>query len=203
MDDELRPAKIALGVGGACSLVLTVLLNAHTADTRAFEGPRQLALTAVCLVPLALAAGALTGRRILLLAAAIVAFGIGPSLWSGLPLMWIPAIAYAIAHARTRGPLPRWWRSILAVVVPLALAIAGLVLVFSGNVERCGHNTYSSYSDFCATVPRSSHVTASIVCALLAVVAGWLLGSPQRRPAISPGNPQVVGLVPHRQTQAE
>lgn len=173
MDDELRPVKIALGIGGACSLVITILLNAHTADGQLVDAPQNLALTAVCLVPLALAAGALTGRRVLLLAAAIVAFLVGPVLWSGLPLLWIPAIGYAIAFARLRPrPLPPWWRSILAVTIPVALTITGFVLLFSDTAERCG---YTSGGTMCSTVPPDRNVTASIVCSALAVVGGWLL----------------------------
>ena len=173
MDDELRPAKIALGIGGACSLVITILLNANTAQGQVVDAPQTLALTAVCLVPVALAAGALNGRRVLLLPAAIVAIAVGPVLWSGLPLLWIPAIGYAIAFARMRPrPLPPWWRTIPAVLVPVALAITALVMLFSDTAQRCGH---TSGGTLCSSVPPTRNVTASIGCSFLAVVIGWLL----------------------------
>jgi hypothetical protein len=192
---------VALWIGGLCSLVTTILLNAHDAQNRAVQGPQNLALTAVCLVPLALAAGALTGRRVLLLPAAIAAIAVGPVLWSGLPLLWIPGIAYAIAFARMRRiPLPRWWRTILAVVVPVALTVTALVLLFNDATQRCGHTANSS---LCAGGPPDANVRLSIGCSALAVICGWVLARPQAKGEISPRNPQVVGLVPHRQPQAK
>lgn len=200
MDDELRPARIALGIGGACSLVITILLNANTADSRAVDGPQSLALTAVCLVPVALAAGALFRRRILMLPAAILGIVVSPVLWSGLPLLFVPGVGYAVAYIRVPSLLLPWFRRIAAVVIPVVLAMGGMFLLFSDTAQRCGSDGNST---FCSTVPPTINVSASIVCAALAVVAGWLLGSPQQAVEISPRNPQVVGLVPHRPTQAK
>jgi hypothetical protein len=170
---------VALWIGGACSLVITILLNAHDAQNRAVQGPQNLALTVVCLVPLALAAGALTGRRVLLLPAAIAAIAVGPILWSGLPLLWIPGIAYAIAFARTRRiHLPPWWRTILAIVVPVALTITALVLLFNDATQRCGHTSNSSV---CAGGPSDANVGMSIACSALAVICGWLLAIHSKR----------------------
>lgn len=174
MDDELRPARIALGLGGACSLVLTILLNAHTADgqSRAVQGPQTLALTAVCLVPVALAAGALFRRRILMLPAAILGIVVSPVLWSGLPLLFVPGVGYAVAYIRMPSLLLPWFRRIAAVVIPVVLGMGGMFLLFSDTAQRCGSDGNST---LCSTVPPTINVTASIVCSALAVVGGWLL----------------------------
>jgi hypothetical protein len=184
-----------------CSLVIAGLLNARDPLTRSVHGGQFLVLTLVSFVPIGLAAGALRGRRVLLASGAMVGIAVGPALWSGLPLLWVPAIAYVVAFARTRpARRPPWAPTLAAVVLPVILVAEAALLLISDTTERCAQ---TSNETVCAGVPPTWHLFAAAGLAVGAVALGWALARPQPATEISPRDPQVVALVVHKRTRAE
>jgi hypothetical protein len=161
-----RPIVVAICFGGVCALVLTVLLNAREGSVDDVERSRDLVLTALCVLPTVLAAGALAGRPVLLLPATFAAILAGPLLWSGLPLMWVPAGLYVWAFTRSaavRRP------ALLPVVIPAILTLAAVYLFFAGIAREL----------WAAAAPSGDYLAASVTCAGLAAVAGWVLARPR------------------------
>jgi hypothetical protein len=156
-------------------LVTTVILNASQPDRDDAERARNLALTALCVLPTLLAAGALAGRSVLLLPAALAATVVGPLLFTLVLLLWVPAVLYLWAFTRSSG-----YRRppILPMVIPALLTIPAVFLWSAGLHQTCF--TSVDYAS-CDMAPSSAHMATSAACAGLAALTGWVLARPRAR----------------------
>jgi len=172
--------RVAVGVGVVATLALAVLMLARGEPERSVELPGAVAFTAVMAAPAVLAVLSLYGRTILLVPAAVVSIAMSPMLWSGLPLLLVPGVLYALAFTRRRWPvpptaLPRFF----AATLPGVFIVVALVLLIGDTQQRCAS---SGHSYVCSQVPPTSAVVATVGLIAVTIAGAWVASAPRVPP---------------------
>jgi hypothetical protein len=141
---------------------------------------QDLGLLAVLALPLALAIASLFARPCLLLPAAIFSILISPMLWSGLPLAFIPGVAYGIAFVKAGSPPLGALQVVAAVVIPVALGVTAFGVSLGDTTTRCAEErTATGGRSVCADVPSTVSVAGAALIVIVAVGAAAYAATPQ------------------------
>jgi hypothetical protein len=144
------------------------------------DKPGRIAWAVTLSVPAALAIASLERRPVLLVPAAFTSIGMSWTLFTGIPLLLLPGIAYAVAYARATDGDTSSTRATIAICVPIALTAAAAVLLFVGpHRQDCATTAHGETCGTLVAGGSNARIALVIGLAVLAVVSGMVAADPE------------------------